>query len=714
MGHIERWRWTVAITRWILFLLAAVLSAGLAGCGGSTANVQNPPPPVQTQITVAFSPQPAPTVAVSFSENVIAVVSNDSSNEGVDWSLTCSVDPKNQQGLCGSFSVPANAGSGCTSDTSKHTASGCPITYNAPASLNSNSMVVEIVALSTANNTDNAVAPITVTTFNNTLAGTYVLQASGVDSSFNPYEFAGVVVLDGQGDVTGGEQTVNFADPATGLLVTRQDGIIASGSGYFLGSDGRGTITLNPNNDTDIGTEVFSFVFLSDSQAFISAQPTNNLSISAAGTLDLQPSAPLAPAGGYAFVMNGLGIAKSPASPLAFGGVFNIDSANTISGNGSVADEILAKKLNASAATLSGTVTSPDAYGAVTLNLSAGFGANGKATPFQLTGYIIDSTHIKLIETDATAGTGFGLTAGIAAGQGPSTGSFVDNTAFSGTYVFGVLGTDLSNSNLAPATLTEAAVVSADGSGSLNSGYTDTFLAVNTIQQNPVSGAQISASFNGTFAVDATGTGRTVLTVANFNPAPKKGYQPVLIAYLTGSGSADNPLVLEGGDSHYPSVGSGIAYQQSGALTFSGDYGFNFTQEQSGTGENDGTAPMSASAGTLAGYADVDLGFSENTDQPFTGTFASPATNGLSKGTLVGTNNNVVTSVVFTPQIGVDYYVIDSGHGFFIETDLINAQAPEQTGQVSLGYWAPRTPVCDGCQVSERSKEMKTKETKHR
>jgi hypothetical protein len=80
----------------------------------------------------------------------------------------------------------------------------------------------------------------------------------------------------------------------------------------------------------------------------------------------------------------------------------------------------------------------------------------------------------------------------------------------------------------------------------------------------------------------------------------------------------------------------------------------------------------------------------------------------------VGTNNNVVTSVVFTPQIGVDYYVIDSGHGFFIETDLINAQAPEQTGQVSLGYWAPRTPVCDGCQVSERSKEMKTKETKHR
>jgi hypothetical protein len=38
----------------------------------------------------------------------------------------------------------------------------------------------------------------------------------------------------------------------------------------------------------------------------------------------------------------------------------------------------------------------------------------------------------------------------------------------------------------------------------------------------------------------------------------------------------------------------------------------------------------------------------------------------------------------------------DPTHGFFIETDLVT-QGAQQNGQVSLGYYAARTPVCDGC-----------------
>jgi len=63
----------------------------------------------------------------------------------------------------------------------------------------------------------------------------------------------------------------------------------------------------------------------------------------------------------------------------------------------------------------------------------------------------------------------------------------------------------------------------------------------------------------------------------------------------------------------------------------------------------------------------------------------------------VGTNNSIVNSVVFTPQIGVDFYTIDPGHGLFVETDLVNATPPEQQGQVSFGYYATRHPLCDGC-----------------
>ena len=682
----------MATNRWILFLLAAAMISLLAGCGGSTANVQNPPPPPQSQVSIAFQPEPAPSLAVSSTENLTAVVSNDPKNYGVDWSLTCQNPPN-----CGTLSA-------------LHTASGKPTTYTAPSTLSTNSMAVEIMALATANQNQNAVAPITITTFNGSLKGSYVLQVQGVDTNGGPnYQFAGVIVLDGNGNVTSGEQTINFFDtkPSINALVSKSDSI--TGGNYFLGSDGRGTITVN-TGDTDIGygsaspgVETFTFVLLSDSQALVSQMDLLNATgsciactgTSAAGTMDLQTST-TAPSGGYAFAVNGLEIAKM--LPMAFGGVFNIDSPNTISGNGSVSDEILAKKVTATA-TLSGTLTPPDSFGGVTLNLTTSF---AKTTPIQFTGYIVDATHITLIESDNTTPTtpGFGSTAGLAIGQGAATGTFTSNASFSGTYVFGVPGVDLSNSNILPATLTSAGLFTADGSGNLNSGFTDTFLLFNTVQgtvSQPQTGAQISASFTGQYSVDTSGTGRASSTSITFDPEPKHGYQPLFFFYLTGNGNP--PLVLEGGDDHYPLLGAGIAYLQStNPLTFSGDYGFSFTQVNS-SAENDGTAQMNANPAamppSLSGFADLNLAFSANLDQPFTGGFSTPASNGLFPGTLVG-NSNIVNSVVFTPQIAVDYYIIDPGHGFFVETDLVT-QGAQQNGQVSLGYYAVRTPLCDGC-----------------
>src|ERR1700690_952077 len=183
-------RSAVATNRWIFLPLTAVIIVTLAGCGGSTANVQNPPPPPPSNVSIAFQPQPGGSVAVGFSENVPAVVSHDPNNYGVDWSLTCQNPPN-----CGSLTVNGNPAS--------HTASGAPITYTAPSTLSANSTVVEIVALATADHTQNVVAPVTITTFNSSLpAGTYILQAQGVDSSLSPYQFAAALVLDGNGNIT--------------------------------------------------------------------------------------------------------------------------------------------------------------------------------------------------------------------------------------------------------------------------------------------------------------------------------------------------------------------------------------------------------------------------------------------------------------------------------------------------------------------------------
>lgn len=668
--------------KWILFLASSAMVLSLAGCGGST-NVQNQAPPPPSQISIAFQPEPGGSLAVSFSENLTAVVSNDPSGAGVDWSLTCQAKTN-----CGSLSA-------------LHTASGAPTSYTAPSTIAGNSMTVEIVALATANQNKNVVAPIVVSSFNGSIQGTYVFQAQGTNANGGPtYQIAGVVVLDGNGGVESGEQTVNFVDPNSGSLVSKPDPILAAPNSYFVGSDGRGTLTLN-TGDSEIGgngIETFALVVLGESQALISQMDFGSAATgaSAVGTMSTQTSSQ-APTGGYAFAVNGTDVVKT--LPVAFGGVFNIDSPNAISGKGSVTDEILSKKVTVTAGGLSGTLTAPDSFGAITLNLMAPFGSGSKVIPLQFTGYIIDGAHIALIESDTAAGstTPFGSTAGIAIGQGSATGTFTGNSSLTGSYVFGVPGVDLSNSNTLPATLTSVGVFYADGSGDLSDGYTDTFLQLNTAQgtaQNPQAGAQISASFDGTYSVDSTGTGRATLTLEDFNPDPKHGYQPVFFFYLTGNGNP--PLVLQGGDSSYPSIGTGIAYPQTSPLTFSGDYGFSFTQ-QNGS-ENDGTAQMnsnSQSSPPLSGIADVNLDFGASLDQPFLGSVAAPGANGLFQGTLVG-NSNIVSSIVFTPQIAGDYYIIDSGHGFFVETDLVT-QGAQQNGQVSFGYYAARTPLCEGC-----------------
>jgi hypothetical protein len=642
----------VAIRRGILLLLLTSMILMLIGCGGgSTANVQNPPPPPVQSIAITFQAPPAGSIPINTTTSLTAMVNNDPSNAGVDWSISCQGN-----GSCGSLSAV-------------HTGSGQATTYTPPPTLPGNSLMVTIVAFATADHTKNVVAPVALTAFGSSLKGSYVLQVQGMDTTLTPYQFAGVVVLDGNGGIVSGEQTVNFTDPSTSVLSTVSDNI--TGGSYFVGADGRGTITINTSNPNvgSNGTESFSLVTLSGSQALIAQLDSAE---SGNGTMDLQTSS-ATPTGGYAFVVSGTDVASF--SPTAFGGVLNIDSPNNISGKGSLSDQNLAGTLTSNKK-ISGTVSNPDSLGAVTFNLTAVFAS----APIQFTGYIVDATHIKLIESDNIGGGGFGSTAGIAIGQGSATGTFTTSAAFSGTYVFGILGDDLSIG--LPSTLTSVGVFTADGTGLLNSGFTDTFLQGSSVQNT--SGSKISATMTGTYSVDARGNGRVHAVFNSLVPRPKPNFRPVLIFYLTGNGNP--PLVLDDSDAtrNYPSVGVGLAYPQSAAaLTFSGDYGFSVTQQNGN--ESDGTGQLTAdpATGTLSGVADFNSAFSLSLDNPFAGAFAAPGSNGRFAGTLLA------------PAIPVEYYAIDVTHGFFVETDLADPVAP--SGQVSLGYYAARTPVCSGC-----------------
>jgi hypothetical protein len=315
--------------------------------------------------------------------------------------------------------------------------------------------------------------------------------------------------------------------------------------------------------------------------------------------------------------------------------------------------------------TLSGTVSDPDSFGVVTLDLNAGFAG----APIQFKGYMVDATHIKLIESDNTVGgNDVGATSGLAIAQS-APGSF-DLTSFSGSYVFGVSGADIFSGP--EATLATAGVFTADGAGGITTGFTDT-----TMQG---AFAQLDASFVGVYVPDSRGLGRVQTNFRTFSPRPSPAYQPTYIFYLTGNG---NPMpVLYGGGVNYQAVGAGLAYPQlTGPLKLDGTYGFSFTQ-QNGS-ENDGTGQLTANANaqTISGVADINFGFSPSFNSPFTDALNTPDANGRMTGTF------------FNPSANVAYYMIDSTRGFFVETDLVDPG----TGQVSLGYYAARTPICAGC-----------------
>lgn len=188
MTRLNAWRLEVATQRWILLLLPAAMIAVLTGCGGSTASVQNPhgPPPDNVIIGVQATGLTNGAVPVEGAVTLTATVQGTSAqvNAGVAWYMTC-------QG---------GSGSACGTLSSPSSQSGAAITYTAPATISGNTLVTEVVAYAVAQETANYVSPITITTFNSTLpAGNYVLQAQGVDSSLNPYQFAAVVALDGMG-----------------------------------------------------------------------------------------------------------------------------------------------------------------------------------------------------------------------------------------------------------------------------------------------------------------------------------------------------------------------------------------------------------------------------------------------------------------------------------------------------------------------------------
>lgn len=658
-----------ASSRLLLSIAIAAISALMVACsGGSTLNVQNPPASSNSQaLTIAFKPAPPTSIVINGTATATAVVQNDVNKAGVDWTISCA-----QTLECGSLSSP-------------HTDSGKAVTYSAPLSIHGNAEAVTITAFATADHTANAQSRITVTAFGSVLSGTYVIGTSGSDQSlFLPYHRAGVLTLDGNGGVVAGERTVNFSDPNTGVFTSVTDPI--TGGNYFVGRDGRGSLTINTHN-TNVGqngVETFSLVVLSASRVLLNKFDDQNLqgtsNETSVGTLDLQ-STPPAPSAGYAFVTNG---ADTSGNPTALGGVFNIDSPSAISGSGSAFDlvspNLYGPGVFTPSSVVSGNVSPPDTFGAFQVSLATDFGN------VRFNAYPIDGSHAKLIESDGTVG----MTMGDAYNQGASTGTYHKKADFTGTYAFGIFGRDLTSST---ASLSTAGLFSTTGNGTLTTGFIDETQLGN--------GVQFSDTFNAVYAVglgtvpagipDAAGIGRyfippsTLTGFPNFTFSnPANGSGPAWVFYMTTTGGPVLMLDAEieptltsglfGGG-----AGTGIAYPLVAGSSFSGSYGTIFTQNLGF--ESDVVGEITASDNNITSGL-LNLGIQQPDDTSLTGSFVTGSIANRLHGTMLDDN--------FGP-LDMALYPIDPSQGFFIERDLSIG------GGLTFGYYAARTPVCQGC-----------------
>jgi hypothetical protein len=448
---------------------------------------------------------------------------------------------------------------------------------------------------------------------NTSLSGPFAFSYTGSDSQ-GFLAVAGSFQADGNGHITSGIEDIN-----SNLAITTNAAIAAT-STYTVRADGRGSATLN----STAGNSTLEFVILASGHALVTRFDAN---ATGSGAIDQQSPAAFsnaALAGTFAFSLAGI---DTVGNPLAVAGNFTADAAGNISGlddsndNGGIV----------TSDPLTGTIpVAATGRGVATLNTIRG------ALTFAY--YVVDATHLKLVETDTSLVLG-----GDAFRQ---TGPF-SNASVSGPFAFTVAGADL----LSVVPFAAGGVLTSDGAGHVTSGIED-FNNTITVSTN--------VGLTGSYTMAANGRGTLTLntTAGTFT----------FVIYPSSGGV----LVLE---TDIRFVTSGTAFQQQAAAfsnaSLSGTYGMNFTGATNSGAEIDSTAQFTADGvSKLTGIIDLNNTGSITFGQPLSATF-TVAANGrttMPLQTPLGTQNLAV-------------YVVDGTRAVFIELDPALVAAGEMRHQ---------------------------------
>jgi hypothetical protein len=452
---------------------------------------------------------------------------------------------------------------------------------------------------------------------------------------------AGSFSADGAGHiVTGVQDTDSFSTGAT--LATPIAGT------YTVATDGRGTISLKsgPGQGT---TNTIQFVLNTNQHGLITRFDAG---FTGSGTLDQQnldalSNSPSVVTGPYVFRVGG---ADAAFNPMGVAGRFTSNGAGTIPNSAAVVDVNDNGTIKASDTTLSGSYAFDPLFpgsGRGTITLTS---TSTGSVKFAF--YVVDSTHMRLVEDDATAFLGGEMF------SSGATGSFSPGTLAAGNYPFTEGG------NSPTGLYTAGGIFTSDGAGNITGGIFDSNNA------GTVTASGGTALGTCPYTVNAT-TGRIDLRLqlaTGACPATDSATTAEFIAYPTAQGSAVllevDPIAIAGG----------VAFLQSTTpTTFTGDIALSLNGQglihnspASIQGDTSGQVDFGlvSTATASGGFLDVNKFSAVFAGDPVnvpTTTITSPATLGRGTAVVAAMNPSVTYNLV--------YYLINGNTALVFDSD---------------------------------------------
>jgi hypothetical protein len=292
-----------------------------------------------------------------------------------------------------------------------------------------------------------ATATATIVFSDASLRGPFAFSYTGNDSS-GFRAVAGRFVADGAGTIESGIEDIDSFGTHVASAVTIQSGT------YQVGADGRTSATVN----TSHGTEVWQFVLASTQHALLIRFDT---SATGSGIIDQQNLNDLSNSlavisGPYVFLASG---GDAAFNPMGIAGRFSANGAGALSSSGTAFDQN--DNGTPTSATLTGGSYSFDAVNSGTGRGLISISSSGSTSQLQFAFYVIDNTHIHIVETDQVD-----YLAGDIYAE-PSASSYGNSILASAGYAFTAGG------NSSAGAYASGGLFTADGNGNITGGAFD-------------------------------------------------------------------------------------------------------------------------------------------------------------------------------------------------------------------------------------------------